>query len=319
LKLCLVSHSLVHPRQAIFAEELRKQGIDLLEVYPFRWGSLSRAQGYSVHSEGSIFEFVFGDDAIKAIEQFKPDWIYVQDEPNSLVMYQMSSLAQRSKSKLAGFTWENIKKEYAFPFQDEALRNCRLIVCGNSEAKKIMLTKNVDPSRLVVLPQVGVSTSMFCPQDVSKKISVVCIGRMSPEKGGSFIREAYPDTTFVTNTPYEQLPEIFNSAKVSVQFSHSVPGWKEQAGNYVNLEAMSCALPVVTSNCGAIPEFLEGSKAYMVKERDTDGLKRAIDELLLLNDDERRKLGLMNREFILQRFSNEKVASKLVEALSCLS
>jgi len=310
----IVSHSLIHKRQEYFAHELRKQGVEVLEIYPRRWGNLTRDGGFQVHSEGNIYGYVFSHEAIKAIETFKPDWLYVQGEPDSLVAYQMSSLARRINSKFACFTWQNIDKIY-FPFQEEVTRSCDLIICGNREAKQIMLSKGVAVEKLVVMPQVGVETRLFKPMNSPKEFSVLFVGRMAPEKGVKLIREAYPETTFVTNASYMELPEIYNKAKVSVQFSYSTHKWKEQC-NFVNLEAMACGLPIISSKCGSIPEYLEGSEVCLVEERDVNGLRTAINQLLGLSRKERERIGIKNRDFVVGRYSNRVVAEKLLEAFS---
>jgi len=256
-----------------------------------------------------MYLYVFGHEAVREIEKFKPDWIYVQNEPNSLVAYQMLSVARRLRCRLACFTWENLD-----PFQYEVIRSCDLMVCGNRGAREIMAKRGVDSEKLVVMPQVGVETSLFKPMNSPKEFSVLFVGRMAPEKGVKLIREAYPETTFVTNVPYIELPETYNKAEVSVQFSYSTLKWKEQC-NFVNLEAMACGLPIISSKCGSIPEYLEGSGAYLVKERDVKGLRDAIERFLSISERERQRVGRKNREFVLERISNVKVAEKLVAEL----
>lgn len=315
IRLTLVSHSLIHPRQYFFAEELRRQGQEVLEVFPLKWRSLTREGGFPVHSEGNMHLYVFGHEAVREIEKFKPDWIYVQNEPNSLVSYQMLSVARRLRCRLACFTWENLEKPNLFPFQYEVIRSCDLMVCGNRGAREIMAKRGVDSEKLVVMPQVGVETSLFKPMNSPKEFPVLFVGRMAPEKGVKLIREAYSETTFVTNVPYMELPEIYNKAEVSVQFSYSTPKWKEQC-NFVNLEAMACGLPIISSRCGSIPEYLEGSEVCLVEERDVNGLRTAINQLLGLSHKERENIGIKNRDFVVGRYSNRVVAEKLLEAFS---
>lgn len=317
MRLSVVSHSLVHPRQHLFVQELRRQSLEVQEIFPAKWGHLSRQGGFNVHSEGSIFTYVFDHEAIRAIEKFKPDILYVMMEPDSLVAYQMSSLARRLRSKFVCFTWENIEKTY-FPFQEDVARSCALVICGNQEAKEIMLRKGVEEEKLKVLPQVGVDTSLFKPTNCDKETPVIFVGRMSPEKGVKLIKEAYPNTKFVTNTPYLELPKVYNASKISVQFSYSTPRWREQSGNYVNLEAMASGLPIITSRCGSIPEYLAGSEAVLVRERDVKGLREAIHRLLSLSQKQRDNIGAKNRDFVVKTYDNRVIARKLLEALEGL-
>ena len=44
----------------------------------------------------------------------------------------------------------------------------------------------------------------------------------------------------------------------------------------VVMEAMSCALPIIASNVGAIPEMIEGKGGILIEPKDIDGLNKAI-------------------------------------------
>jgi len=314
LKLCLVSHSLVHLRQAFFANELRRQGSNILEIYPGHWGNLSRQGGFEVHSEGDLYAYVFGYRAIQEIEKSKCDWLYCMMEPNSLLAYQMSSLARRLRCHFACFTWENIEKTYPFPFQQEVLNSCDLIVCGNKAARQIMLNKGVDSSKLITIPQVGVNTELFKHMEVEKEWDCIYLGRPVPEKGISYIKKACEELSLslkmVTNTPYEQVPELLNKSKLTVSFPYETPNWAPQF-EYNLAESLSCGVPVVTSDAGSIPEVYGQAKGVIIApQRNLWQLKDSLKEAL----EKCSEPYLVGRRWVEKNLSNEVVANKLLEA-----
>jgi hypothetical protein len=301
-------------RQAFFANELRKQGADVLEVYPERWGNLSRPGGFEVHGEGNIYAYVFGQRAIQKIEKFKCDWLYCMMEPNSLLAYQMNSLASRLRCHFACFTWENIEKTYPFPFQQEVLNHCDLIVCGNKAARQIMLNKGVDPSRLVTTPQVGVNTEFFRPMEVEKEWDCIYFGRPVPEKGISYIKKACEELSLslkmVTNTPYDQIPDFLNKSKLTVSFPYETPSWKPQF-EYNIAESLACGVPVVTSDAGSIPEVYGRARGVAIKpQRNLWQLKEGLKEAF----GKSWEPCLVGRRWVEENLSNEVVASNLLEA-----
>jgi len=315
MKVCLASHSLIHPRQYFFATELRRQGIEVLEIYPKQWRNLRRGGGFEVHSEESIYTYVFGERAIREIEGFDCDWLYCMMEPDSLLAYQMSSLARRLRCRFACFTWENIEKTYAFPFQREVLNSCNLIICGNPSARRIMINKGVEPSRLVLIPQAGVNIDLFRPNShIQKDIDVLYVGRMAPEKGVAYIKEAYPDARFVSDVPYTELPKIYQHSRVFVTFPYDTPSWKEQF-SYAIAEALSSGLPVVCSNAGSIPEIYgNADDVLMVKQRNLKLLKQAIMMTLEKVRQIEFPVFLDGRIWVEENLSNQVVAHKLLEA-----
>jgi glycosyltransferase involved in cell wall biosynthesis len=60
------------------------------------------------------------------------------------------------------------------------------------------------------------------------------------------------------------------------------------------LEALSCGLPIITSDVGSNSEYLKGTENILVPRQDTEGCISAISEVL--NDEDRRlKIGLSSR------------------------
>jgi glycosyltransferase involved in cell wall biosynthesis len=79
------------------------------------------------------------------------------------------------------------------------------------------------------------------------------------------------------------------------------------------LEAMAAAVPVVASRVGGIPELvLHGRTGLLVTPGDPEALADALDRVLS-HPDEARTLGAEGRRIARERFSQERMLSRLVE------
>lgn len=306
-----LSHSNIHLRQALFNRELRRQGAEVLEVFPSSWGSLKRDGGFKVSFDGFMALYTFGEDALKAITDFDPDVMYVAAEWWSKQAYLSLQWAKSLGTKFVPFTWENLRQPSRGE-EEEVLRKANLIVCGNLGAVKTVSKFN---DHVVRLPQCGVDTSLFKPiLDIPKKHDLLYVGRVTPEKGVEYIRGVAEkfnlEVEFVSGVPYEKLPRIYNSAKVFISFSYSTPNWVEQF-NYTNVEALACGVPVVTSICGAIPEWLSQTPCViMVQEKDVWQLEKTL-KLLFSKEIEPC---LKGSEWVEHNLSNRVIATQLLEA-----
>ncbi len=82
--------------------------------------------------------------------------------------------------------------------------------------------------------------------------------------------------TFLGKTAQAEMPGIYQAADIFV--CPSV--WDEPFG-MVALEAMACALPVVASQAGGLPEFIaDGSTGFLVTPADVDALASRIEVLM---------------------------------------
>lgn len=109
--------------------------------------------------------------------------------------------------------------------------------------------------------------------------------------------------------PNKDLPPYFRAARVSVYPSITLKRWEEQLGT-VNLQAMACGVPVVSTKSGAIPEYVpDGKVGILVKERDPEALAKAIEEILE-NPHLAKKLGEGGRRFTLEHYQSKKVVER---------
>ena len=86
--------------------------------------------------------------------------------------------------------------------------------------------------------------------------------------------------SFLGVVPNQDLPSHIRSANVVVAPSVTTRSWAEQVG-MVNIQSIACGVPVVTTNSGSIPEFIEdGTAGIIVPERDPAALAEAMARLL---------------------------------------
>ncbi len=136
---------------------------------------------------------------------------------------------------------------------------------------------------------------------VERDIDLIVIGR--PRPGGrvarSLERLGLEDiVTTISGVSDEELARLYGEAQVAV-----VPSLYE-GFSLPAIEAMACAVPVVATTGGALPEVVgvSGETGLLVPPNDPEALVEAIGRLL---DDEdlRRELGQRGRERVMQRFT----------------
>jgi glycosyltransferase involved in cell wall biosynthesis len=139
-----------------------------------------------------------------------------------------------------------------------------------------------------------------------REIELTVIGRPQPKGrvANAIQRLGLGDiVTTISGVSDEELARLYGEAQVAV-----VPSLYE-GFSLPAIEAMACAVPVVATTGGALPEVIgvSGETGLLVEPNDPDALVAAISQLL---DDEalRRRLGANGRERVKQRFTWEVTA-----------
>ncbi len=203
----------------------------------------------------------------------------------------------------------------------------------------------------------GVDTNLFTNKKNGKepkwnRPTILYVGRLVEEKGITDILEAFKMVTaiipanlvFIGSGPMEkdinaytscgdnrskieylgvkpqqELPPYFRKATLSIYPSKTTPKWEEQIGT-VNLQAMSCATPVVSTQSGAIPEYVtDGKVGFLVPEGEPQELAKAM-LAIIKNKKLADRFGKVGREYALQHFDirrnveeGEKWLKKIIE------
>lgn len=327
MKILVISHSCCHQRQQWFFKKLGKLAGHCTIVGPATWGNLQLKDmanktfstiGLPVINEGDIFKYcLHGIEEV--IHEIKPDIIYCQAELKAFQTLVALNAAMDKNIPFVVFVWENI-----FPLQSDAanviLHKSKAIICGNQDAKKLLPDKHHD--KCYILPQVGVELEYFKPYfNIEKKFDVIFCGRPVAEKGLEIIKQGCNELNCSLNIihgqDYEKIPKLLCEGKIFASLPITTPEWKEQSGSYANLEAMACGLPVITTRCGAILEYLENSACYC----EENNLESFIGTLKKLIFDDRLKNQYIDLGFVtVKKFSNETIAEKLLEIFKkCIS
>jgi starch synthase len=115
---------------------------------------------------------------------------------------------------------------------------------------------------------------------------------------------------FLGNIKYSDMPQIHNLADIFCLPSAETKTWAEQFG-YSLVEAMACGKPAVSTWTGSIPEVVKHRETgILVEPNNPAALESALEELIL-NEAEREKFGVNGRDWVLQKFEADKVASQI--------
>jgi glycosyltransferase involved in cell wall biosynthesis len=104
---------------------------------------------------------------------------------------------------------------------------------------------------------------------------------------------------FLGARPNPEMPGLLASAELAI-----FPSLME-ATSVAALEAMSCALPVVASNVGGLPEIVDASVGALVPPSDPIALADAI--VGILKSPERGEMGARARDRVVQHWSNRRL------------
>lgn len=281
------------------------------------------------------------------LRRIDPDVIHLWEEPWSLIALHATLLRQRAALVLE--VDQNILKRLPPPF--EALRRFVLKRTDHILARSVAAAKVVRACGYtgeVTLIGYGVDQDVFRPGDLSptysadKPLRIGYVGRLVEEKGlddalDALAKMAKPaslaimgmgpyeadlrarietlglqsNVAFQPWGPPEAVAEFIRSLDVLVLLTRTTADVREQFGRVI-LEAQSCGVPVIGSECGAIPEVV-GTGGWIVPERDPDALARLLDSLTG-DPNERRRRGLLGQANVANHFTFAAVAEALAKA-----
>jgi L-malate glycosyltransferase len=114
-----------------------------------------------------------------------------------------------------------------------------------------------------------------------------------------------PIVTFLGKRPHADMPGLLSSGDLAV-----IPSLME-ATSVAALEAMACELPVVASRVGGLPEIVDETVGRLFEPGDPEALARAV--VALLRQGDLPALGAMARERVVDRWSNDRLATRHLE------
>ena len=116
-------------------------------------------------------------------------------------------------------------------------------------------------------------------------------------------------TEFAGWVPHHRVPEYLRRLSVYV-----APSVHEESFGVAVLEASACAVPVVVSDVGGMPEVVQDQQTgFLVPPGDESALADAL-ERLVTSQEVRRSMGAAGRRFVLDRYAWD-VTARVVEDL----
>lgn len=291
------------------------------------------------------FHFFYFPGLARHIRSFRPDIVHVDEEPYNLASWHAVQLARRAGARTLFFTWQNLYRRYPPPFrwiEQYCFRSVDRAIAGNAEAVDVLRRKGFDKP-VDVIPQFGVDPEVFRPLASDSPLPqgegvfrIGYVGRLVEQKGILDLLEAAAGLQgdfrltlvgagplqsdiesrarrlgigerlqIIAGVPSREMPALYHQMDALVLPSRTRPNWKEQFGRAL-AEAMACAVPVVGSSSGEIPNVV-GEAGLLFPEGDVDALRLQLAKLQA-SPQLRRSLGERGRTRVLERFTQASVA-----------
>lgn len=186
------------------------------------------------------------------------------------------------------------------------LNKCDLITVTGSYTSKCLVKLNVDENKIFILPHVLDENFKF--KDVNKEYDIIYVARLAPVKHVEIliksikvVKKQYPSIKVAIvgsgecRIKLEKLAQSLNLSEniVFVGYQSDVWNWynkgklsvltSEREGfPYSVVEALSCGLPVISSNCGDVCDVIkDGYNGYIiVNYEDYNSFANKIIEIL---------------------------------------
>lgn len=334
-------HSIGHPRQAMFFEKIAELGLaNISMLAPEGWYTEetkgAKRENFELRNlerVGQRFHTFRLRGLGQHIKEFRPDIIYIVEEPYTIFARECKKIAELLQIPYAVFTWENVsERRFGPPYdniEENAIKAADVLIAGNEGAKRRLILRGGNEDKIAICPQNGINCDIFKPmEDVEKEYGLSYVGRMSEEKGVRFINQVAEELklellwiggrgeytpsygNYIGWANHLDLPKYYNMVKVFVTFPYSYNNYQEQ-GNFTIGESLACGTPVVCSNNGSILDFYKDAPLDIVEEADVDGLREAIKVALT-----KYELGRGDRiKWVRENLSNETVGKKIVKIL----
>jgi len=203
----------------------------------------------------------------------------------------------------------------------------KIVAVSNYIADLIKSHHNFDADLEVIYN--GINTQHFYPvqnrHTQIRKVSVLFAGNPILRKGGALLNivangispkaklffttgmrktstlpsnsNLYP----IQSVPHAEMPKIYNNSDILF-----FPTYREGFGLVV-AEAMACGLPIVSTQCSALPELVvHGKGGFLAEPGNTDEMIHYIN-MLANNPEMRAEMGSFNREIITNKYTEEKM------------
>lgn len=229
-------------------------------------------------------------------------------------------------------------------YEKYVLQRARVIVALSEYTKEQIITQHSIPRDDVRVLPFPINTDRYRPGNFSQRngAELLFVGRINdPRKNVSLLLRAFSDVlntfpeaqlTLVGDNPNDTLVNQAAHLGISdnVSFLGKVPSvvpYLQRASVFVlpssqeglgiaGLEAMSCGLPVVVTQCGGPEDYvIDGYNGYLVPKENPNAIAKRV--CTLLSDTElRAELGRTAREHIQTHYSRAELRTEFVDVLN---
>ena len=286
---------------------------------------------------------------LAALRAVSPDLVHIDEEPYNPAGAQAQRAAGMLGAPTVFVAWQSIYRNYPPPYawlERSNYRRTAHIIAGNAATAAVLRRKGY-AGPLSTFSLHGVDPKLYKPHprtSARRAFTIGYIGRFVLYKGVGLLIEALaglPETCrlrlvgsgpdeaelrrlageygvadrveFAPAVPASEVPGVLAGMDVLALPSLTQPNWMEQFGR-VLIESMACAVPVVGSDSGEIPNVI-GDAGLIVPEGDVGALRAALLSLLtqpLL----RESYAAQGPQRVLERFTQEQVARKVLAVYS---
>lgn len=235
---------------------------------------------------------------------------------------------------------------YQLLWHESKLKKKAAVFIAVSKFIESKLLEKGYPREKVIQHYIGIDTDKFVPcKSLPDSRYILCVGRHTEKKGidtllkgFAQIAAEYPDVSllqvgsgdlegklkkladnlniagrvkFLGAQPYNEVQRLMRGAEIFALPSQTASNGDSEGLPFVILEAMSSAIPVVSTWHSGIPEaVLDGETGFLVEEKDDQGLADRLDRLL--SDRVGAKaMGKKGREVVCKYFDIRKQTRKL--------
>lgn len=284
----------------------------------------------------------------RLIRDVDPDVVHLWEEPWSVVALQARIL--KGRAALVMEVDQNILKRLPPPFEairKQVLRHTDHVLSRSPDATAVVRARGY---RGPVTPiGYGVDLTSFFPasdmpvaESARSALRIGYVGRLVEEKGLDDALEAMAHTAVPVSLaimgegPYEgrlrqrvaelglgervsfqgwgtpaEVASFMRSLDIMVLLTRTTKSVREQFGRVI-VEAQACGIPVIGSECGAIPSVI-GDGGWIVPERDPGALAKLLEQVAA-DATLRGVRGAAARRNVEARFTYEAVSQALASA-----
>jgi len=221
------------------------------------------------------------------------------------------------------------------------MANTNLFIVHTQRSKQCLIKEGV-PGKKIKIIRLGVDLMRFKPiKKINKPIKILFVGRLVAEKGvwqlyqvfkqllktnkklsltlagngplknkilENSQKDGIQNRIKIESVPYSQIHKIYQDHHVFVLPSLTTKTWEEQYGMAL-VEAMATGLPIVTTNCGAIPEVV-GKAGLICKQNKPQEIYQTLS-FLLDKPQKVSKYSKISRNRALKHFDRQQFAAKI--------